>query len=290
MNTLRRSLLYMPGANSRALEKAKSIDCDVVIFDLEDAVSPESKASARKQVFDTINQGGYGHRELVVRVNSLTSEWGKADVEQFSDVDLSAMLFPKIETIYQLEKIDEELSATGQPNLTRWLMIETPRGVLELETLADHTHVEAIVMGTSDLVKELHANHTESRTNLAYALQRCVMVARSRGLDVFDGVHLDYQNLNSLREVCADAREMGFDGKTLIHPDQVQLANEIFGYSHEEYERAKQVLAVWENALKEGEGVAVLDGRLIENLHADESRRIVSLYEEIKTRGNDGIL
>ena len=183
----------MPGANERAMQRAKSIDTDVVIFDLEDAVSPESKALARQQVFDAIGSGSYGHRELVVRVNSLSTEWGREDVERFSGADISAMLFPKVETVYQLEKIDELLSLNGRSDLTRWIMIETPRGVLDLETLADHSYVEAIVMGTSDLVKELRAKHTETRSNLDYALQRCVMVARSRGLDVFDGVHLDYQ-------------------------------------------------------------------------------------------------
>jgi len=132
----------MPGANERAMQKAKSIDTDVVIFDLEDAVSPESKALARQQVFDAIGSGGYGHRELVVRVNSLSTEWGRADVERFSEADISAMLFPKVETVYQLEKIDELLSLNGRSDLTRWIMIETPRGVLDLETLADHSYVE----------------------------------------------------------------------------------------------------------------------------------------------------
>ena len=280
----RRSLLYMPGANERAMQKAKSIDTDVVIFDLEDAVSPESKALARQQVFEAIGSGGYGHRELVVRVNSLATEWGSADVQQFSEADISAMLFPKVETIYQLEKIDELLSSTGRSDLTRWIMIETPRGVLELETLTDHSYVEAIVMGTSDLVKELRAKHTETRSNLDYALQRCVMVARSRGLDIFDGVHLDYQNLDTLRQSCIAGRDIGFDGKTLIHPTQVKIANEVFGYSEDDYEHAKRVLGVWEQAVESGKGVAVLDGQLVENLHAEESERIVISYEALLNR------
>ena len=288
MNTPRRSLLYMPGANSRAVEKAKSIDCDVVIFDLEDAVAPESKALARSQVIEAISGGGYGHRELVVRVNSLNSDWGYSDIEVFAEADISAMLFPKVESVHQLEKIDEVLASTGGSNLKRWLMIETPGGVLEMESLANHSLVEAVVLGTSDLVKELRASHTISRNNISYALQRSVLVARWRGVEIFDGVHLDYQNLGSLREACVAGREIGFDGKTLIHPDQVHVANEVFGVSLEDYERASQVLEVWESALKEGKGVAVLDGQLIENLHADESRRIVSLYEELKRRGNDG--
>ena len=274
----------MPGANERAMQKAKSIDTDVVIFDLEDAVSPESKALARQQVFDAIGSGGYGHRELVVRVNSLSTEWGRADVERFSEADISAMLFPKVETVYQLEKIDELLSLNGRSDLTRWIMIETPRGVLDLETLADHSYVEAIVMGTSDLVKELRAKHTETRSNLDYALQRCVMVARSRGLDVFDGVHLDYQNLDSFRESCVAGRDIGFDGKTLIHPTQVTVANEVFGFSADGYEYAKRVLAAWNQAIEAGKGVAVVDGQLVENLHAEESERIVISYEALLDR------
>ena len=274
----------MPGANERAMQKAKSIDTDVVIFDLEDAVSPESKALARQQVFDAMGSGGYGHRELVVRVNSLSTEWGRADVERFSEADISAMLFPKVETVYQLEKIDELLSLNGRSDLTRWIMIETPRGVLDLETLADHSYVEAIVMGTSDLVKELRAKHTETRSNLDYALQRCVMVARSRGLDVFDGVHLDYQNLDSFRESCVAGRDIGFDGKTLIHPTQVTVANEVSGFSADDYEYAKRVLGAWNQALEAGKGVAVVDGQLVENLHAEESERIVISYEALLDR------
>ena len=290
MNTPRRSLLYMPGANSRALEKAKSIDCDVVIFDLEDAVSPESKTIARSQVKDAISGGDYGHRELVVRVNSLDSDWGRADIELFAGADIAAMLFPKVETIHQLEKIDQVLASAGGSNLRRWLMIETPAGVMQLESLVKHSLVEAVILGTSDLVKELRATHTRSRNNIAYALQRSVLVARAGNVDIYDGVHLDYQNLDTLREACVAGREMGFDGKTLIHPSQVQVANEIFGYSLEDYENAKRVLEVWEKALEVGKGVAVLDGQLIENLHAEESRRVVSSYEEQEKRGEDGNL
>jgi len=280
----------MPGANQRALEKAKTIDCDVVIFDLEDAVSPYSKGNARSQVMQAVSDGGYGHRELVVRVNSLNSDWGHADIETFAQADISAMLFPKVESVHQLEKIDEVLASMGGSTLKRWLMIETPGGVLELESLANHSLVEAIVLGTSDLVKELRAVHTRSRNNISYALQRSVLVARWRDVEIFDGVHLDYQNLETLREACVAAREMGFDGKTLIHPDQVQVANEVFGHSFEDYERAKEILKIWEKALGEGKGVAVLDGQLIENLHAEEARRIVLLYEELEKRGNDGSL
>ena len=290
MITPRRSLLYMPGANQRALEKAKTIDCDVVIFDLEDAVSPDSKGSARSQVMQAVSDGGYGHRELVVRVNSLNSDWGHADIEAFAQADISAMLFPKVESVHQLEKIDEVLASMGGSTLKRWLMIETPGGVLGLESLANHSLVEAIVLGTSDLVKEVRAVHPRSRNNISYALQRSVLVARWRDVEIFDGVHLDYQNLETLREACVAAREMGFDGKTLIHPDQVQVANEVFGHSFEDYERAKEILKIWEKALGEGKGVAILDGQPIENLHAEEARRIVLLYEELEKRGNDGSL
>ena len=281
MITPRRSLLYMPGANQRALEKAKTIDCDVVIFDLEDAVSPDSKGSARSQVMQAVSDGGYGHRELVVRVNSLNSDWGHADIEAFAQADISAMLFPKVESVHQLEKIDEVLASMGGSTLKRWLMIETPGGVLELESLANHSLVEAIVLGTSDLVKELRAVHTRSRNNISYALQRSVLVARWRDVEIFDGVHLDYQNLETLREACVAAREMGFDGKTLIHPNQVAPTNEIFSPSLDELDFHRRIIEEFEAAEKDGRGVLTVDGKMIENLHVDEARRALAVADAI---------
>lgn len=274
----------MPGANTRAMQKAKGLDCDTIIFDLEDAVSPDAKATAREQVQAAINGGGYGHRELLVRGNGLDTPWGADDIAAFASLPIAAMLFPKIESSDQVEAIVALLDQHGGADLPVWLMVETPAGVLDLQQFASHPRVEALVMGTSDLVKELRASHTPSRHNLDYALQHCVMVARRYGKDILDGVHLDFQNEESLREVCAGGRAMGFDGKTLIHPSQIAVANEVFGYSDEDVENARRTLEVWQAALAEGKGVAVLDGKLVENLHAAEAERVVAFADAIAAR------
>jgi len=280
----RRSVLYMPGANTRAMEKAKGLDCDTIIFDLEDAVSPDAKDTARQQVRDAIQGGGYGHRELLVRGNGLDTPWGADDIAAFAGMPIAAMLFPKIESLAQVEAIVALLDQHGGAALPVWLMVETPAGVLDLQQFASHPRVEALVMGTSDLVKELRASHTPARHNLDYALQHCVMVARRYGKDILDGVHLDFQNEQSLREVCAGGRAMGFDGKTLIHPSQIAIANEVFGYSDDDVEHARRTLEVWQAALAEGKGVAVLDGKLVENLHAAEAERVVAFADAIAAR------
>jgi len=280
----RRSVLYMPGANSRAMEKAKSLDCDTVIFDLEDAVSPEAKAMARAQVLDAVRTGGYGYREIVVRGNGLDTPWGADDIRAFAEQPIAAMLFPKIESAAQVADIAAAVDAAGGPSMPLWLMVETPAGVMDLAEFASHPRVEALVMGTSDLVKELRASHQTARHNLAYALQHCVMVARRFGKDIFDGVHLDFQNDASLREVCEGGKAMGFDGKTLIHPSQIGIANEVFGYSEADVADARRLLEVWQAALSEGKGVAVLDGKLVENLHAAEAERVVAFAEALAAR------
>ncbi len=280
----RRSVLYMPGANARAMEKAKSLDCDTVIFDLEDAVSPDAKEMARQQVIDALTGGGYGYREIVVRANGLDTPWGADDVAAFAALPVAALLFPKIESADQVSEIIAHVDQGGGEQLPVWLMIETPAGVLDLAAFADNPRVEALVMGTSDLVKELRASHQASRDNIAYALQRCVLVARRLGKEIFDGVHLDFKNDESFRVVCAGGRAMGFDGKTLIHPSQIDGANEAFGYSEAEVEEAYRLLEVWGQALAQGKGVAVLDGKLVENLHAAEAERVVAFANALAAR------
>lgn len=267
------------------MEKAKNLPCDSIIFDLEDAVSPDAKDEARRLVLEQVNAGGYGYRELVVRCNGLETPWGQADVEAFASLTVAALLFPKIESAAQVADIVQSLDALGGADVPIWLMIETPRGVLDLREFADHPRVEALVMGTSDLVKELRAQHTVSRHNLDFALQHCVTVARLLGKDILDGVHLDFRNESSLREVCRGGKAMGFDGKTLIHPTQIEPSNEIFGYSDGEIEEARAILEVWKEALSQGKGVAVLDGKLIENLHAAEAERILAFEAAMAERG-----
>ncbi len=279
----RRSLLYMPGANARALEKAEAIDCDTIIFDLEDAVASAAKTQAREQVGAALAQYQYGYRELVVRCNSLETEWGLEDLQAFATAPISALLFPKIENASQILRIKRELALRGS-SLPLWIMVETPTAVLNLQQFADDAAVTCLVMGTSDLVKELHAQHLPSRSNLDYALQHCVLVARHLRKDIFDGVHLDFRNLHGLREACEAGRAMGFDGKTLIHPDQVPIANEVFGYDDNDVEHAQAVLEAWHEASAKGRGVAELAGQLIENLHAEEAQRVVAYAKALAQR------
>ena len=279
----RRSLLYMPGANARALEKAEAIDCDTIIFDLEDAVASAAKIQAREQVRAALAQYQYGYRELVVRCNALETEWGLEDLQTFATAPISALLFPKIENPEQILRIKRELALRGS-SLPLWIMVETPTAVLNLQQFADDAAVTCLVMGTSDLVKELRAQHLPSRSNFDYALQHCVLVARHLRKDIFDGVHLDFRNVRGLREACEAGRAMGFDGKTLIHPDQVPIANEVFGYGDNDVEHAQAVLEAWHEASAKGRGVAELNGQLIENLHAEDAQRVVAYAKALAQR------
>lgn len=281
----RRSVLYMPGANERAMEKARTLDCDAIIFDLEDAVAADAKSAARESVARMVGEGGYGYRELVVRVNGLDTPWGADDLALAATLEVDALLFPKVESAAQVGAIQAAVDGAGGGRLPLWLMIETPLGVLDVRAVAGASaRIGALVMGTSDLVKELRATHTESRQNLAFALQHCVLAARSVGIDVLDGVHLDFRNLESFETACMQGRSMGFDGKTLIHPSQVEAANRVFGYSGEAVADARAVLEVWEAAQAAGKGVAELDGRLIENLHAAEAQRVIVFAEALARR------
>lgn len=282
---LRRSVLYMPGANQRALAKARELPCDGIIFDLEDAVAVDAKALARAQVAAAIREGGYGYRELIVRVNGLDTPWGAADVAALAALPIGGMLFPKVETLAQVDRIVAAVDAAGAPGLPLWFMIETPLAVLDVRALATRTpRLACLVLGTSDLVKELRATHTPDRQNLAFALQQCVTVARACGLDVLDGVHLDFRNEASFRLACEQARAMGFDGKTLIHPTQVEPANAVFGFDEAAVAHADRVLATWRAAQAAGKGVAELDGKLIENLHAAEAERVLGFAAALASR------
>ena len=281
----RRSVLYMPGANARAMEKAKSLDCDGIIFDLEDAVATDSKDVAREQVSTAVTGGGYGHRELIVRVNGLDTPWGEADVAMAARLPVAGLLFPKLESAAQLKQIEAAVDAAGGGDKALWIMLETPAGILRAQEIATASErLQVLVMGTSDLVKELRAQHTPERHNIAYALQHCVLVARAHGLEILDGVHLDFRNLESLRQVCEAGVAMGFDGKTLIHPSQVEVANDCFGPSLHDVDQARAVLTAWQSAQADGRGVVELDGQLIENLHAAEAERVIAFAEALARR------
>lgn len=279
----RRSVLYMPGANARAMEKARDLACDAIIFDLEDAVAPDAKETARAQVEAAIRAGGYGYRELIVRVNGLDTPWARADLAAVARLEIDAVLLPKIESAAQVNACIELLAAT--PALPLWVMIETPRGVLSIEhILADEPRVAVAVMGTSDLVKELRARHTDDRRAVLPSLAHCVLAARACSRVVLDGVHLDFRDAESFTRACVQGRDLGFDGKTLIHPSQIDIANNVFGPSADEVDQARQIIEAWEGAQRAGKGVAVVNGRLVENLHASEAARTLAFAAALAQR------
>lgn len=281
----RRSVLYMPGSNARALEKARSLPADSLILDLEDAVAPEQKAAARSQVLAALAAGGYGHRECVVRINGLDSEWGQADLEQLAGSPARALCLPKVETPEQIRQAAEALDAAGTDQQL-WIMLETPRGVLAAETLcAASPRVAVVVLGTSDLAKELRLPPSPDRIGLLASLGHCVLAARAHGLDIIDGVHLDLQDSDGLEASCRQGRELGFDGKSLIHPGQIAAANAAFSPAADELERALAIETAWQQARARGEAVVVVAGRLVENLHVAEARRLLALAEAIRQRG-----
>ena len=282
----RRSVLYMPGANARAMEKARELACDTIIFDLEDAVAPDAKEIARGQVAAAVRGGGYGYRELVLRVNGLDTPWAAADLAAASQLPVDAVLLPKVESCEQVCAYERGLVGSPAATLPLWVMIETPRGVLGIEQiLTGCPRVEVVVMGTSDLIKELRARHTDDRQALLPSLAHCVLVSRAFDRVVLDGVHLDFKNAETFERACRQGRDLGFDGKTLIHPSQVDTANAVFGPSDDEVDQARLIVAAWAEAQRAGKGVAVVNGRLIENLHAAEAERVLAFAGALATRG-----
>ena len=275
----RRSLLFMPGANARALEKSRGLPADGLIFDLEDAVAPDAKNAARANVAAAVGQGGYGRRELVLRVNPLDSEWGEADLAAAASLPLDAVLLPKVESAETVRETAARLSAA--PGLEIWCMIETPRGVLAAAEIAAAPLVAALAMGTSDLTKDLQARETPDRAPLLTSLGLVLLAARALGLAALDGVHLDLADDEGFAAACAQGRALGFDGKTLIHPKQIAPANTAFAPSAEEIARARKIIAAHQAALAAGKGIAVVDGRLIENLHVAGAQRTLALAEAI---------
>jgi len=273
----------MPGANARALDKARSLDADALILDLEDAVAPDAKQQARVQVAAALREGGYGRRECIVRINALDTGWGLEDVRAIARAGAHAVLLPKVQSAAQLAELAQALDAAGAPpDLPLWAMAETPLGFLRLDAIAGgHPRLAAIVVGTSDLVKDLHARHTPSREETLLARSLAVMAARAHGLAALDGVHLDLNDGAGLAAACRQARDQGFDGKTLIHPSQIAAANAAFAPSADELASARRRLDAWRAAQAAGMGVAVVDGALVENLHAQEAERVLALAAAI---------
>ncbi len=280
----RRSVLYMPGANTRALEKARSLPADALIFDLEDAVAPDAKEAARTNVVAAAWSKAYGKREIAIRCNGLGTAWGQADVEAIATSGADAILVPKVESAAEVTHVVSLLDAAGAPQtMAVWAMMETPKGILRAEEIAgSHPRLALFVMGTNDLVKDMRARHTPARLPLLTALGLGMLAARAHGLTILDGVYNDIQDVEGFRAVCRQGLEMGFDGKTLIHPSQVEPCNEIFAPSQAELELAGKIVAAFRQAEAEGKGVVTVDGRMIENLHVEQAERALALAAAIK--------
>ncbi|HYD99841.1 MAG TPA: CoA ester lyase [Alphaproteobacteria bacterium] len=278
----RRSVLYLPGANPRALAKARDLPADVLIFDLEDAVAPAAKEAAREAVAAALREGGYGRRELVLRVNGAGTPWGRADLQLAAALPIHAVLLPKLETDHAAQDAALLLQARGaEPDIALWGMVETPRGVMAAPKIAAVPGMAVLVAGTNDLAKALRLRPSADRCGLTTALSAIVLAARSRGLDAIDGVFNDLNDPAGLERECRQGAQLGFDGKSLIHPGQIAAANAAFGPSPAELEQARRTIAAFDAALAEDRGVTTLDGRLIEQLHVDEARRLLALAAAI---------
>lgn len=278
----RRSVLYMPAANERALEKAKSLPADAIIFDLEDAVAPDAKDAARANAVLAAQSGEYGHRELTIRCNGLDTPWGSADIDAAAQSGAAAVVIPKISSVDQLNEIDARLEAAGAPNsMSIWAMVETPRAIFDVRDIAGHARVTVLVMGTNDLVKELRAEAASQRFALVPHLAQAVLGAREAGKIILDGVYNDVRDPDGFTQEAIQGRQLGFDGKTLIHPSQVDLANEVWAPSQSDIEYSQRVIEAFDDAVSHGKGVITVDGRMIENLHVDNARRVLAVAEAI---------
>ncbi|NYZ15888.1 CoA ester lyase [Azospirillum sp. RWY-5-1] len=283
----RRSVLYMPGSNPRALEKGRGLAADGLILDLEDAVAPDAKAAARTTIRDALAAGGYGRRELVVRTNALASPWGYDDLVMAATSGADAVLLPKVESADTVRQAESVLRTAGAPDgLAIWCMMETPLGMLRAaEIAAASPRLGALVMGTSDLAKDLHAAHTRDRLPMITSLGLCLLAARAYGLAILDGVHLHLDDEEGFAHACRQGRELGFDGKTLIHPKTIATCNAAFAPSADEVAQSRRIIDAHAAALAEGKGVVVVDGRLVENLHVDSARRLVALADAVAAMG-----
>ncbi|MBC8337337.1 MAG: CoA ester lyase [Rhodospirillales bacterium] len=285
----RRSVLYMPGSNTRALEKGRTLAADGLILDLEDAVAPDAKETARGQIRDALAKGGYGKRELIVRVNAMDTPWGLDDLSAAATMGADAVLLPKVESAGAVHQAEEIMETAGAPDdLAVWCMMETPLGMLHAEEIAHASHrVGALVMGTSDLAKDLQCAHTPDRLPFLTSLGLCMLAARSAGIVILDGVHLNLNDDGGFEYSCKQGAEMGFDGKTLIHPKTIDAANKAFSPPPQIIEWSKKIIVAHAEAAAEGKGVVVVEGKLIENLHVMNAERLVALSEAIEIMEKD---
>ncbi len=283
----RRSVLYMPAANERALEKAKTIAADAIIFDLEDAVAPDAKEAARANAVAAASSGEYGNRELTIRCNGLDTPWGVDDIAAAAQSGAAAVVIPKVGSVAYLDEITERLDAAGaDPAMKIWAMVETPTAIFDARALAAHWRVEVLVMGTNDLARELRSSLGASgRHPLVPHLATALAAARESGKVILDGVFNDVKDLDAFRTECVQGFEMGFDGKTLIHPGQVDICNEVWAPSEADVENARGLIAAFDEGIAAGKGVVTFNGRMIENLHVANAQRLLAVADAIAALG-----
>jgi citrate lyase subunit beta/citryl-CoA lyase len=283
----RRSVLYMPGANARAIDKARTLPADGIIIDLEDAVAPDAKEAARAQVLSAVRQGGFGHREVVIRVNGPDTPWGEDDIAAAAEAGTDAILIPKVSDADTLTAIGHRLRRIGAPESLRvWAMIETPLAILHCDEIArvardGIARLDCLVMGTNDIAKEIRARQVPGRWPILPYLAIAVAAARAHDIDILDGVYNALQDDAGFRAECEQGRDLGFDGKTLIHPNQLTITNEVFSPSAEEVAEARALIAAFDRPENAGKGVIAFQGRMAERMHADMARRTVALAEAI---------
>lgn len=286
----RRSMIYMPSSNARALEKAKTLSADGLIFDLEDAVAPEAKSSARTAAVAAAKSGAYGNREVLIRVNGLDTEWIAEDVNAVAASGAHGVVVPKVNGAEDVRRADQMLRDAGAPDgLALWAMMETPKGIISAAEIAAGPRLAGMIAGTADLAKDLHCTHPSDRWPMLSALQACVLAARAYGLWVLDGVHVDLDDELGFEAACRQGKALGFDGKTLIHPKQIAGANKVFAPSVEDVERARRLVAAHKEALAAGKGITVVDGRLVESLHVFEAERLIAAAEMIAGLEQDAV-
>ncbi|WP_438991167.1 HpcH/HpaI aldolase/citrate lyase family protein [Lentibacter sp.] len=275
-----RSVLYIPASKERALDKARGLDVDAIIFDLEDAVTPEAKVEARDTLKAALKEGGYGARAKIIRLNGLESAWGRADAEALKDAEADAFLLPKVGSAADVEA----LAAIIGKDKDIWAMIETPMGVMRAEEIAAHPQMKGFVAGTNDLAKELNCRFRADRLPMITSLSMMLLAAKAHGIVAIDGVYNQFKDDEGLAAECAQGRDMGFEGKTLIHPAQVAVCNAAFSPSAEEIDLAERQIAAFEEVEASGQGVAVVDGKIVENLHIETARKILALAEAVSAR------
>lgn len=286
----RRSLLYMPGVNARAHEKARTLPADGLIFDLEDSVAPEEKANARVRIAETLTAGGFGEREIAVRINGLTSPYWQDDIAALAKLPLDAIVAPKITGARDIETLGAAMRKAGLSPRTRlWAMIETPRAVLDIAKIAATAEdascpLTLFILGTNDIARETHARMVKGRAPMLSWISQCVLAARAYGLSILDSVYNDIKDIEGLRAECEQGRDLGMDGKTVVHPAQIPVANEVFAPPADEVEDARKIAAAFalpENAAK---GVINLDGRMVERLHLEMAQRTLAIADAIVAR------